>query len=140
MPILIIFGVPKHQQTTKLIDALKQRVYGLSELNVTENDITVKFIPEDDTSVHEMIIFVVGLFDKPERTEEVRNTLAERLAACGKKFFCEAHLVECFINPFDQRNGFASICMSQKWFHYYCTYTVGVSWQFFYKEKTSQWW
>jgi len=109
MPVLILLGVPKHQQTTKFVDALKQRIYAMEILKLTEKDISIRFISDDGARASEIIIFIEGLFDKPERTEEVRNTLADRVAQCAKSHCREVQQVECFIHPFDQRIGFACI-------------------------------
>lgn len=112
MPVLIVLGVPKKQQSLKFINALEQRVYGIKELDLKkDDDVSIVFLgePSDD-----IIIFVEGLFDKPERTEEVRNRLADRIAQCAKSYVKESHRVECFIHPFDPRLGFASICKAQE--------------------------
>lgn len=113
MPFIILFGVPKHQRTTKFIDALKQRVYAMDELHIKEADVSITFMPEDGFSANEIIIWVTGLFEKPERTEEVRNRLADRLYQCAQSNFREA-MVECFIFPFDQKFGFASALTQKK--------------------------
>lgn len=112
MPILIVLGVPKKQQSLKFINALGQRVCGVKELDLkNDDDVSIIFLGEASNDV---IIFVEGLFDTPERTEEVRNRLADRIAQCAKSYVQEAHRVECFIHPFDPRLGFASICKVQE--------------------------
>jgi uncharacterized membrane protein len=60
------------------------------------------------------LIFVEGLFDTPERTDEVRKKLAETLVECTVEYFQKANLVECFIKPFDPKLGFASNTKSKK--------------------------
>ena len=108
MPIILLLGVQKQHQTERFVTALKQRAYGIEQLHITEDDITPLFIPSEG-SVGEIIIFVEGLFEKPERTEEIRNKFAERLAECAKTYCEHPRLVECLIHPFDPRFGFASI-------------------------------
>lgn len=112
MPVLIVLGVPKKLQSLKFINALEQRVYGIEELDLkNDDDVSIIFLGEASNDV---IIFVEGLFNKPERTEEVRNRLADRIAQCAKSYVKEAHRIECFIHPFDPKLGFASICKAQK--------------------------
>lgn len=53
----------------------------------------------------EIIIEVTGLFIKPERSEEVRNRLAEHLGKTLEEHFPKA-MVECFVFPFDPKQGF----------------------------------
>ena len=106
MPILLLLGVPKHQQTTLFEKALQQRISGIPELKLKPEEITIKFLADADD---EIIIFVEGLFDKPERTEEVRKNLAERIVLCGQKYLPEATLIECFVRLFDPKQGFYSI-------------------------------
>ena len=112
MPILLIYGVDKFEQTERFIMALNKRIVDLRELNLNEDDITVKFV-RSTGSYGEIIIFVEGLFDKPERTPEVRKQLAERLVETTKRFCPDATLIECLIRPFEPTLGFASIRISQ---------------------------
>lgn len=106
MPILIVLGVSKRKQTERFLTALKQRVYGMKELKLTADEITVKFLGE---ASDEIIVFVEGFFDKPERTETVRHTLAQRIVLCCKHYVSDASLIECLIKPFDPGQGFYSI-------------------------------
>ncbi|MEI8008159.1 MAG: hypothetical protein WCI00_01595 [bacterium] len=105
MAILLLLGVQKHHQTERFLTALKQRVCGMKELHLTEDDITPYFIPSEG-SIGEIVIFVEEL---PEKTEEIHNKLAERLAECAKTYCESPRLVKCIIRPFDQRFGYVCI-------------------------------
>lgn len=64
----------------------------LGGLGLGSNDVTVciagnDFSPSGEDLSHPCVIVVELLFDKPERTEEVRRTLAERLGKAAKEFF-----------------------------------------------------
>ena len=113
MPIIIVYGISlkaKLPDLEKFCDTLIQRTASVKELKLTKNDVSC-FFPSDLMSTglgKEIIIFVEGLFETPERTEEVRALLADKLAECGKKFFPKADLVECFVKPFNPKLGFAS--------------------------------
>lgn len=114
MPVIIAYGIPsqtKLHDLEKFCNALIQRTAAVEELELTEKEVSC-FFPRDlmDTGLgEEIIIFVEGLFETPQRTEEVRNRLADRLAECGKKFFPEADVCECFIKPFNPKLGFAGV-------------------------------
>lgn len=80
------------------------------ELKLASTQVTVFFSPDlllEDQG-EEIIVTVTGLFIKPERTEEVRNILAKKLALIIKNYFRGA-MVECLIIPFDPQQGFATV-------------------------------
>jgi len=114
MPIIFVYGLPltvKQPELEKFCDELREETCSVPELKLVKDQVSAFFPPDlMNTGLgEEIIMFVEGLFDKPEeRTEDVRKTLAEKLAACGRKFFPDANLVECFVKPFDPRYGFAS--------------------------------
>jgi hypothetical protein len=94
--------------TDTLIDTV---VYSVAELKIETSDVSV-FYPKDWMPKglgEELIIFVDGLFDKPERTEKVRNRLADAITQTAHEFFPQTGLIECFIRPFNEKQGFCSI-------------------------------
>jgi hypothetical protein len=79
----------------------------VSELELKEKDITVLF-PKDYMRQglgEEIIIDVSGLFEKPERTPEVCQKLAEKIGQTVAEMFPKSK-VECFIRTFNPSNGF----------------------------------
>lgn len=122
MPIIEIWGVPDTVPPEKLvllIADIKREVSEIRALGLTEKQITI-FFPRDlvsDGLGEEIIIFVKGLFDKPERTGEVRWGLANKLKDRCCSFFVNLlpneFLVECLLDPpFQQSTGFATQTMS----------------------------
>lgn len=86
--------------------SLINNIAGIKELNLMPSEISV-FYPRDlmqEGLGEEIIVFVDGLFDKPERTEAVRKELAETVAKNQG-----TNLVECLIRPFKSEQGFCSI-------------------------------
>jgi len=114
MPVLFIYGI-KDELTGKLeeyADTLINTVaYSVKELNLKPKDISC-FFPKDLMAKglgEEIIIFVDGLYERPERNEEVRNKLASAIVHTTHSFFEEANRIECFIKPFNPRQGFWSL-------------------------------
>ena len=120
MPIIIVYGIPSSKKESydleHFCNALIQRTCSIKELNLTKEQVSC-FFPADlmnNGLGEEIIMFVEGLFEKPERTEEVRKVLSDKLAECGRKFFPDADLIECLIHPFNPKSGFASISKPKK--------------------------
>ena len=112
MPLLIIYGVPDENddKLIYLMESLKHAIINIQELKLKNDDISF-FFPKNilhDKLGKEIIIFVEGLLDKPERTEDVRESLALEIVRTTRLVFRELKLVECFIHPFKQENGFHS--------------------------------
>ena len=113
MPVILVYGIPgKFDQTLLRMfwDELRKTTASIEELKLTEEQVSA-FFPADllqEGLGEEIIFFVFGLLAKPERTSEVRNNLAQKLAATAKVYFPEA-MTECFIIPFDPEQGFATI-------------------------------
>lgn len=83
---------------------IRKAISQIPELNLWENDITVIFPSETfRRDLGEIIIEIIGLFNTPERTPEVRNLLAKKV---GEAVEIPLTKVECFILPFDQSQGF----------------------------------
>ncbi len=122
MPIIEIWGVPDTIPPEKLVllmNELKREIAEISALGLTEKQITI-FFPRDlvsDGLGEEIIVFVKGLFYKPERTENIRIQLARKIKDRCCSFFVNLlpneFLVECLIDPpFHPSAGFASQTMS----------------------------
>ena len=113
MPVLIVYGIPedaKEIELQRFWEALRDSVVAVKELDITKDQVSV-FFPSDRLKEglgEEIIVFVEGLFDWPERTKEVRKRLAEIVAETAKKFFPKTNMVECFVRPFDPGLGFAN--------------------------------
>ncbi|MFZ4648428.1 MAG: hypothetical protein ACOYMB_02190 [Patescibacteria group bacterium] len=112
MPVLIVYGVTgkSEKQLQEVVNCLIKTIVDVPELALETKDVSV-FIPRDQMKKglgEEVIIFVEGLFDKPERTEKVRNRLAANIVVAMDQMFLKTNLIECFIKPFDQNSGFYS--------------------------------
>ncbi len=84
---------------------------GIDGLGITvEKGITCLFYPtkmmESDLE-STIIIEVIGLFVKLERTDEIRKQLADKLGQVIRDHFPETNLVQCFVRPFDLAEGFS---------------------------------
>ncbi len=110
MPIIQLYGAWTKKLMTSslpLQDEVKRAVTGIEELELTEAQISCQFITPYIHNEREVIVFVVGLFDRPTRTEAVRQRLAEAVRDTVAKRFPEC-FVEVFVNPFPPSNGFAT--------------------------------
>ena len=111
MPVLKIWCLPAGQTEEKLNalhKAIVKAIVSISELGLkTEKDITCLFVP--DLMAYglgeEIIIEIDGLFDKPERTEDVKQRLAESVGKSVKELYPNAK-VECFVRTFNPKQGF----------------------------------
>lgn len=110
MPVIKVWCLPKmtERRLRKLHKEIVTAVVGVEELGLkNETEMTCLF-PSDMMSYglgEEVIVEVTGLFEKPERTEEVRNRLAIALGTTVKMVLPKA-LVECFVHPFNPKQGF----------------------------------
>lgn len=114
MPIVRIEGIPGDFDQQNLLEVegkIKEAIASVSELGIGTNHISVLF-PKDRLTKRaktEIIATVDGLFTKPERTDKVRQDLANKVAGVLMEIFQQdASLIECFIKPFDPKQGFAS--------------------------------
>ncbi|MDP2665720.1 MAG: hypothetical protein Q8P23_03770 [bacterium] len=115
MPVIKVWCLP--QMTENQLKMLHKNIVGavvdLVDLGLKdENDMTCLF-PPDSMSYglgEEIIIEVTGLFEKPGRTEEVRQNLAQALGFVVHSMFLhmrlKAPLIECFVYPFNPVQGF----------------------------------
>jgi len=122
MPIITVYGLPNiaERKLTDLYERILSGILEVENLHLKKEDITVFFPPDkmDYGLGIEIIVFVDGLFEKPERTEEVRNRLAEKIGKEIRQFFLiNVHekppiklpkLIEVFIRSFNPRMGFWS--------------------------------
>lgn len=111
MPIIFVYGLPDdfHDEESlrwKLIDAATE----VKELNLSIKDISVFFPSErlKENLGEEIIIIVEGLFDGPERTNEVRIHLAAMLVRAVREYFPRA-VIECLVKPFNPELGYCSV-------------------------------
>ena len=114
MPIIKVWCLPKAmtEELLKILcDAIINTVEGIPELGLTgkKGSITVLF-PSDrmDYGLGEEIITEVAIFNKPERTDEVRAELARRIGTLLHGYFPSAN-IECFIYPLERTSGFWKI-------------------------------
>ncbi len=113
MPVLLVYGIPDDVEKTKIEDfweAIRNSVVAIKELEIAKDRVSVFFPPDrlEEGLGEEIIIFVEGLFQRPERTKDVRKRLAETVARTAKNFFPETNMVECFVRPLDLDLGYAS--------------------------------
>ena len=109
MPIITVWCLkPKEQKRfQKLCRKIVKAVVSVSELELEEKDITVLF-PKDHMKKgleEEIIIDVSGLFEKPDRTPEVCQTLAKKLGQTVAEMFPKSK-IECLVHTFNPANGF----------------------------------
>ncbi len=114
MPVIIVYGISEQmsRRLEEFTDALiDTAAHSVAELKLETSDVSC-FYPKDWMPKglgEELIIFVDGLFDKPERTEELRNRLAEAITQTAHKFYPQTGLIECLVRPFDVNQGFCSV-------------------------------
>jgi hypothetical protein len=122
MPIIFVHGIPSYlselaescADTTleDLCDRIRTQAAAIPELGITKEQVTVFFTSDllQKGLGEEIIIFVRGLFEKPERTQEVRDRLAQAMIDCldGLATILRTTLVECFVESFNPNSGFAS--------------------------------
>jgi hypothetical protein len=108
MPILIVYGLPKNvSDLDKLTNELRESVVAYPQFKLTAQQVTV-FYPADclDEGLgEEVIVFVEGLFKKPERTREVRqqwaDSLRDLIILFAKHHLPQCQLVEVLVRSFD---------------------------------------
>jgi len=116
MPVVTIHGFQyfgpfqkgKKDQRRALADFIKaiaQQVASIKELGITENEVTV-IIADSINEVPDVICFIDGLFEKPERTGEVLEQLASAVGSYMYGYFLHRKLVEVFVRSFNPIQGF----------------------------------
>lgn len=112
MPVIKVWCLPNigESRLSLLHQELVRAVKSVEEIGVrTEKEMTCLF-PSDMMKYGlgtAIVIEVTGLYEKPERTEEVRQRLAQELVKAVRGQFSDTDLIECFINPFNPSQGFA---------------------------------
>jgi len=111
MPVIKVWCLPANQTEEKLNElhqSIVSAVVGIHELGFKdENDMTCLFVPDlmSYGLGEEIIVDIAGLFEKPERTKEVRQRLAENVGREVKRLYPDAK-IECFVSSFNPENGF----------------------------------
>lgn len=119
MPIVRVEGIPGNFDQRSLLEIerrIKETIASIPELGIEIDYISVLF-PKDrlkNRAKKEVIATVDGLFIKPERTDEVRQDLADRVVNVLVEIFRQdVSLIECFVKPFDPKQGFASFSLQE---------------------------
>ncbi len=111
MPVIKIWCLPANQTEKKLNkvhQSIVSAVVGIPELGLKDqNDMTCLFVPDlmSYGLGEEIIVEIGGLFEKPERTKEIRQQLAKNVGLGIKKLYPKAK-IECFVSSFNPENGF----------------------------------
>lgn len=110
MPVIKVWCLPADQtedDLRRLHQNIVAAVVAVPELGLrNENEMTCLFPPDlmQYGLGSEVIVEVTGLFEKPERTPEVRNRLAQSIGERVKRLYPKA-MVEVFVYPFNQDIG-----------------------------------
>ena len=110
MPVIKVWCLPKlsERKLNKVFKGIVSAVESIPELGLKgEKSMTILF-PVDMMKYGlgtEIIIEVTGLFVNQERTNKVRERLAQAIGTTVKELFPKA-MVECFVFPFDPSQGF----------------------------------
>lgn len=113
MIVLFVYGVP--EETTGILGEFTATLintvaYSTKEFKLEGKDIAC-FFPKDLMAQglgEEVVIFVDGLTEAPERTEAAKNSLALAICRTTHLFFPDTNNIECVIRPFSQGQGFGS--------------------------------
>ena len=102
MPVLIVYGMPHippgGAATDQILEGLVDDLQKVAAqvLNLHKEEISV-FLPRDLVNSglgKELVCMVEGLFEKPERTIEVRQQLAESIKS-ALYYFAQEYLPSC---------------------------------------------
>ena len=111
MPVIKVWCLPPGQSEddlNRLYQNIVEAAVSVTELGLRGGkDITCLF-PPDLMQLglgEEIIIEIGGLFQKPERTPEVRQRLARSVGESVKRLYPKA-MVECFVRTIDPSQGF----------------------------------
>ena len=111
MPVIKVWCLPSGQtedDLNRLHQAIVKAVVSVKELGLKDqNDMTCLFPPDlmKYGLGEEIIVEIGGLFQKPERTQEVRQQLAENVGKAVSELYPKAK-TECFVATFDLSDGF----------------------------------
>jgi len=124
VPIVKIYGLsaglralPPEEANRFVLElsiSIKREIAGVSELGITTDHIDVFVVADHNLKVNDVIVEVVGLTKKPERTHDVIQNVA-RIVRCavgntvGEFQFSVVGLIEVFVYSFDRTiDGFSS--------------------------------
>ena len=105
IPILSVYGIPTEIDKKELeifSELMRQRTAAVEELKIKKDQVSI-FFPQDlmpQGLGEEIIIFIDGLTEKPERTEKVKRMLVLNLVDEAHMSFPKATLIECIIRPY----------------------------------------
>jgi hypothetical protein len=110
MPIIKVWCLPKQteDELNHLHKSIVEAVVSITELGLKDkNQMTCLFVPDlmSYGLGQEIVIEIGGLYEKPERTDEVKRRLAESVGKNVKNIYQNAR-VECFVTSFDPKRGF----------------------------------
>jgi hypothetical protein len=110
MLIIKVWCLPKNMTEERLKILCKSiitTVEGIAELGLAGKDAITVLFPSDrmEWGLGDEIVAEVAIFNKPERTEEVRAKLAETIGMLLHGNFPNAK-IECFIHPLRRSSGF----------------------------------
>ena len=117
MPLIVIYNLSESDFTPEKIESIEktitQAVLGVTELGLGKDDISFSF-PKDPTVISEGVpitIVVELLFEKPKRTVEVRQRLAEAIAKTFKSLSGnDKRMIEVAVRRFNpEKDGFYAI-------------------------------
>ncbi len=106
MPVVTVYGVPPEtpvQQLEKMINDLQFMIAGAKTMNIEPSDVSV-FFPSDlvrNGLGEEIIVFISGIYNKPERTQQVLRMVARRVGDIIKRSYFPNAMVEVFAQPVD---------------------------------------
>jgi hypothetical protein len=120
MPIVTVSGIPAETPNLQeLRAAIRRAIANVEELGLTEKQVTV-FFPTDllPSDTCELVAIVCGLFKRPERTQKVRqrvaNTVGYEIRNFAMRNAIPYLLIEVLLTPpFIQENGFWSLAQSK---------------------------
>ncbi len=103
------FGIPE-QALDKLSEKVIDATLAIPELNIPKRSHVNVYFPMDLLGSKESrnIFVEVELFDKPERTQAVRNSLAMSIATALKEEFPN-NKVRCKCRLIDETDGWAAV-------------------------------
>ncbi|MFA6495276.1 MAG: hypothetical protein WC246_03220 [Candidatus Paceibacterota bacterium] len=116
MPVLIVYGIPDDRGELfleRLSNELRKGMAEVVPLRITRDDVSI-FFPcnlAQSGLGGEIIVFVDGLFTKPERNGSVRAQVAQKViqVLSHNIRWGDGVKMECFVRPFDPDGGFASL-------------------------------
>ncbi|MFA6252154.1 MAG: hypothetical protein WCX74_02025 [Candidatus Paceibacterota bacterium] len=108
MPICYIHGI--NYTTEDILEKMREEIItaiiSIPELGLNEDMVSVFFPADQRYIMNEGVsITIMGLYDKPERTEEVRNILARNVGKTIETWLPGIQ-IECLIFPFIPAQGF----------------------------------